>query len=104
MNAKYRGSQILPSVYPALREIGAGFTALLIKQLPQSNVAQFWCFHPPPPPLSAHVPDNLGEEPLEHPCRVVQSLPLPRGRDNLQLFPRRELLLKLVVHLRRELN
>ena len=51
-----------------------------------------------------YLPDDLCEELLKYPCSVVEPLPLARRGDDLQLLPRRELLLELVVHLRGQLQ
>jgi hypothetical protein len=47
VNAKYRGSQILPRVYtPHKGQLEQDFTAKLVKQLPRSNVPKFWRIPP----------------------------------------------------------
>jgi hypothetical protein len=49
--------------------------------------------------MSQSIPDVYPVELLYAPCRGVQFLPFARGGDDLQLFPRGKLLLKLLVHL-----
>ena len=49
-------------------------------------------------------PDIEAVELLDHPGCRVQPLPLPRRADDLQLFPRRELLLELLIHLLSQLG
>ena len=49
-------------------------------------------------------PDIEAVELLDHPRRGVQPFPLPGRADNLQLLPRWELLLELLVHLLSQLG
>jgi len=45
------------------------------------------------------IPDKVSVELLDHPRRSVQALPLSGRAHDLQLLPRWELLLELLVHL-----
>ena len=49
-------------------------------------------------------PDIEAVELLDHPGCCVQTFPLPGRADNLQLLPRWELLLELLVHLLSQLG